>query len=54
MAVNGKYAGSMVFVSKKRPMHLLKEGRAVKTPKKIERMIKPLTEKVVRAIDRNS
>ena len=54
IAVNGKYVGSMLFVSPKRPMHLLKEGRAVKTPKKLEKRIKEATEQVVKAIDNAS
>ncbi|MBW2977319.1 hypothetical protein KY331_00590 [Candidatus Woesearchaeota archaeon] len=52
MAVNGKYVGSMVFVSPKRPMHLWKEGRTVKTPKHLEKRIKLATEQVVQAIDK--
>jgi len=51
MAVNGKYVGSMIFVSPKRPMHLWKEGRTVKTPEKLEKRIKLATEQVVKAID---
>lgn len=51
MAVNGKYAGSMLFVSSKRPMHLFKEGKAVKTPKKFENKIRIATEQVVKVIE---
>jgi D-alanine-D-alanine ligase-like ATP-grasp enzyme len=52
MAVNGKYAGSMLFVSKKRPMHLFTEGRAVKIPKKLEIKVKKATEKIVKVLDK--
>lgn len=52
IAVNGKYEGSMVFVSPKRPMRLVKEGRAVKTPKRLEKRIKEATEQIVHAIDK--
>jgi hypothetical protein len=54
IAVNGKYVGSMVFVSPKRPMKLVKEGRAVKTPKRFEKRIKEVTEQIVHAIDKVS
>lgn len=54
MAVNGKYAGGMLFVSPKRPMHLFTEGRAVKIPRKLENKIKRATEIVVKAIDKHS
>ena len=54
MAINGKYTGSMLFVSPKRPMHLFTEGRTVKTPQKIENKIKKATEQVVNAIDKYS
>lgn len=52
MAINGKYTGSMLFVSPNRPMHLFTEGRTVKIPKKIENKIKGATELVVKAIDK--
>jgi len=52
IAVNGKYVGSMLFVSPKRPMKLIKEGRAVKTPKRFEKRIKEVTEQIVHAIDK--
>lgn len=51
MAVGGKYAGSMLFVSPKRPMHLFAEGRAVKIPRNLEIRVKKATEKIVKAID---
>ncbi|MEE9525493.1 MAG: hypothetical protein V3V78_02695 [Candidatus Woesearchaeota archaeon] len=54
MTVNGKYAGSMLFVSPKRPMHLVAEGRVEKIPKKLEDKIKKATEAVVKAIDKHS
>ena len=52
VAVNGKYAGSMLFVSQKRPMHLFTQGRAEKTPKELEKRIKIVTEQIVKAIDK--
>jgi len=51
MAVGGRYAGSMLFVSPKRPMHLFAEGRAVKIPRNLEIKVKKATEKIVKAID---
>jgi len=51
MAVGGKYAGSMLFVSPKRPMHLFAEWRAVKIPRNLEIQVKKATEKIVKAID---
>ncbi|MBR9691740.1 hypothetical protein GOV06_03045 [Candidatus Woesearchaeota archaeon] len=54
MAMNGKYVGSMLFVSPKRPMHLVAEGRVEKTPKKLEGKIKKATETVVKAIENAS
>ncbi|MBW2968583.1 hypothetical protein KY314_00490 [Candidatus Woesearchaeota archaeon] len=52
MAVNGKYAGSMLFVSPNRPMHLFTQGRVEKTPKFIENKIKIATEKIVKVLDK--
>ncbi|MBD3361414.1 ATP-grasp domain-containing protein [Candidatus Woesearchaeota archaeon] len=52
MAVNGNYAGSMLFVSPKRPMHLFTEGRVAKTPKSLEPKIKKATEKIVKILDK--
>jgi len=54
MAVSGKYAGSMLFVSPKRPMHLFKEGRTERIPKKLEIKIKKATEKIVKVIEKES
>jgi phosphoribosylaminoimidazole carboxylase (NCAIR synthetase) len=53
MAVNGKYAGSMLFVSPKRPMHLFTEGRVEKIPKQLEIKVKKATEKIVKVLDKN-
>lgn len=54
LVVNGKYSGSMLFVSSKRPMHLLKEGKTVKTPKMFENKIKKASEEIVKIIDKAS
>ncbi len=54
MAVNGKYAGSMLFVSPKRPMRLVKEGRVEKIPKELENKVRKATEIVVKAIDEHA
>src|SRR3989344_5770459 len=54
MAINGKYAGAMLFVSPKRPMHLFTEGRAVKIPRNLQYRIKRATEKVVKVLDEHS
>ncbi len=54
MVINGKYAGSMLFVSPKRPMHLLKEGKTVKTPKMFENKIKKASEEIVNILEKAS
>ena len=54
MAINGKYAGAMLFVSPKRPMHLFTEGRAVKIPRSLQYRIKKATEKVVKVLDKHA
>lgn len=53
MAVNGEYAGAMLFISPKRPMHLFAEGRTMKIPRNLEIKVKKATEKIVKAIDEN-
>lgn len=51
LAINGKYAGGMLLISPKRPMHLHAEGRVEKIPSFMSVTIKEATEAIVRCID---
>jgi glutathione synthase/RimK-type ligase-like ATP-grasp enzyme len=51
-AVDGKYSGSMIRVSKEPVTGISAGGYVVKTPKKYESAIKKATEKVTAAVDR--